>query len=183
MKLAVATSIAAAVLAVVGLTFVVGASGAVQQFAPATIGVVDLQDVADRSEIGKQTQTRVREFFQSKQAEFTERESMLQTEAAGLENQKAVMSAEAYAQRKNVLEQQMLALSQDRDQAEAELNQLRQDELDKFASAVGPVIETVGKELGLTVVLDRRNGVYYFDPVCDITDLIVDRINQPSGGN
>lgn len=183
MKLAVATSVAAAALAVVGLTVVVGASGAVQQFAPATIGVVDLQDVADRSEIGKQTQMAVREFFQNKQAEFTEREAALEREVAELENQQAVLSADAYATRKNDMEQRLLALRQDRENAEIELNQLRQDELDKFANAVGPVIEEVGKELGLTVILDRRNGVYYFDQACDITELIVERINQPSGGN
>jgi len=153
-------------------------SGSAREPGVVKIGVIDLQEIADRTEIGKETQNRVREFYDRKKRDLEAREMALVSEAAELENQRAVLSSEAYAVKKNSLEQRQLALQQERESAEMELNKLRQSELDRFANAVGPVIEALGRELEYTVILDRRNGVFYFDKNSDVTALVIERINR-----
>jgi outer membrane protein len=178
MKTLYVVTVAAAVLIGLAVLVIPTVAGSAQEPAQVKIGVIDLQEIANRSAVGQGTQKRVREFFESKKSQLEQAQAQLQGETAALENQRAVLSADAYTRRKNELEQRMLQLRQEQDNAEGELNNLRQTELDRFANAVGPVIEAVGKELGFTVILDRRSGVYYFDPNSDITELIVQRINQ-----
>jgi outer membrane protein len=168
----------AAVLAGLALVVIPSVTGSTQEAAPVKIGVIDLQDIANRSAIGQETQKRVREFYESKKAELEQKEIGLQSETTALENQRAILSADAYTRKKNELEQKNLQLRQDQDNAETELNNIRQTELDRFANSVGPIIEAIGKELNYTLILDRRSGVYYFDQNVDLTELVVQRINQ-----
>jgi outer membrane protein len=144
----------------------------------AKIGVIDLEEIAAKSGIGKSTQDKLRSWFEDKKRDLDAKERSLKQEAATLENQRSVMSAEAYSQRKNELEQRTLAFNQERDAAQRELERRQNEALDEFAKVVGPVIEQIGKELGLTVILDRRTGVYYFDRDVDITSIVIDRLNS-----
>ena len=183
MKPIVVTVLTAAVLAGIAVLIIPSVAGSAQEPMPVQIGVIDLQEVANRSEIGRETQQRVRDFFETRKADLDQKEISLQSEATALENQRAVLSADAYTRKNNELEQRMLQLRQDQQNAEAELGQLRQTELDRFANVVGPIIEEIGKELKFTVIIDRRNGVYYFDESTDITEVIVQRLNQQESEN
>jgi Skp family chaperone for outer membrane proteins len=144
----------------------------------AKIGVIDLEEIAVKSTVGKAAQDKLRSWFETKKRDLDAKERSLQQEVATLENQRSVMSAEAYAQRKNELEQRTLAFNQERDAAQRELERRQEEALDEFAQVVGPVIEQIGEELGLTVILDRRTGVYYFDREVDITSIVIDRLNS-----
>ncbi|HUX07869.1 MAG TPA: OmpH family outer membrane protein [Acidobacteriota bacterium] len=182
MKAIVVTVLSAAVLTVLAALIIPSVAGSAQEAAPVKIGVIDLQEIANRSEIGQETQKRVRDFFETTKANLDQKEMGLQNESTALENQRAVLAADAYSRKKNELEQRMLQLRQEQENAEAELDNLRQGELDRFANVVGPVIEAVGKELRFTVIIDRRNGVYYFDESTDITEVIVQRLDQAKSG-
>ena len=168
-----------------GLMLLAWPSSAQEEIGAAKVAVIDLQEIAQKSAVGQSAQEKLRTWFEGKKKELDSKERSIQQELANLENQKAVLTTEAYSERKNTLEQQALAFKQEQDAAQRELERRQAEALDEFAQVVGPVIEQVGKDLGLTVILDRRTGVYYFDRAVDITNVIIERLNaaNPTAGN
>ena len=54
--------------------------------------------------------------------------------------------------------------------------------MSRFKEEVLPIIETVAKEKGFSLVLDlSTTGVAYFDKAIDITDEVVKRYNASKG--
>lgn len=66
-------------------------------------------------------------------------------------------------------------------QAEAnnELDKLRAESLGGFSQLALPVIQSLGKERGLGMILQKQKlGLMYLDPSADITDLVIQRLNS-----
>lgn len=181
MRVFVALSVMSAAALGLFLMLAPSSAGAQQQSPVVKIGIVDLQEVASRSEVGKASQDRIRNFFEQRRRGLEEKERALDLETQTLQNQQSVLTREAFNARKNDLEQRTLALQQERDAAQGELEEMQQQELDKFARAVGPVIEAIGKELDMSVIIDRRQGIYYFNPELDLTDLVIQKLGETPG--
>lgn len=170
-------------LIILALAFSVQAVSGQEEIKVPKIGVIDLQEIAATSGVGKSAQDKLRDWFESKKRDLDAKERSLQQETSNLENQRTVLSEDAYSRKKNEIEQRVLAFRQEQEAAQRELERKQQEALDEFAQVVGPVIEQTGKELGFTVILDRRSGVYYFDRSIDITKVIISKLNngQSSG--
>jgi outer membrane protein len=146
------------------------------------IAVIDMQRVIAESTAGKAMQDRVQGFINAKAAELNTEKQTLQREEADLENQRSVLSAEAYQSRRNQLEQKVLGFRQKSQAADREYQTLYQQELRKFIESAAPVIERLGEEGNFTMIVDRNDqGLLYYSKALDITDQALERLNAATG--
>ena len=147
------------------------------------IAVIDMQRVILESSLGKAMQGRVQEYVRSKTGELQQEQQALQREQADLENQRSVLSAEAYTNRRNDLEQRALAFRQRSEAADREYQRIYQEEMKKFIAQAAPVIEIIGQENNFTLVFDRNDqGLLFFDRTLDITDMVLQRLDTATQG-
>lgn len=147
------------------------------------IAVIDMQKVILESSLGKSMQGRVDGFVQSKMSELQKEQQALKREEADLENQRSVLSAEAYTKRRNDLEQKALTFKQKSEAADREYKALYQEEMRKFIEKAAPVIETFGKEGGYTMIVDRNDqGLLFYDKALDITDMVLQKLDAATAG-
>jgi outer membrane protein len=148
------------------------------------IAIVDLNRLLVESALGKASQTRLQEYFEAKQNELAQEYQALQREQASLENQRSVLSLDAYTNKKNDLEQRMLRFRQKSDEAESRFKQMQNDETQNFLSRMAPVVEAIGKEGNYTLIIrPTAPAVLYFDPKIDITDEVLRRLDAATAGN
>jgi outer membrane protein len=68
-----------------------------------------------------------------------------------------------------------------REDAERDVQKRRADEIEKVESAVFPIINTLGKEGGYTLIFNKfQSGLVYADEANDITDLVIQRLDAGS---
>jgi outer membrane protein len=150
---------------------------------PIKIAIVDLDRLLVESALGKASQARLQEYFESKQNELAQEYQALQREQASLENQRSVLSSDAYTSKHNDLEQRMLRFRQKSEEAENRFKQMQNEETTNFLKQLAPVVEAVGKEGNYTLIIrPTAPAVLYFDPAYDITDLVLRRLNAAAPG-
>ena len=146
------------------------------------VAIVDLNRLLVESSIGKDSQSRLAEYFEQKQNELQQEYQALQREQASLENQRSVLAASAYTTKRNQLEQATLAFRQRSEAAEREFKQMQQEETEKFLTQMAPIVQAIGKDDGYTMILRRSApAVLFFDPAIDITDIVLRRLD--TGGS
>lgn len=154
---------------------------------PVKVAVVDFLRVTMESVKGKEIQASFESQATAMANALQQEQQQLQRELADLENQRTVLSEEAFTNRRNDLEQRTLAFRQKQTKAQNDLQRLQQTETQKFLEFAAPVIEEIGKEMDLTLIIDANTqGLYYFDTAIEITDEVKKRLDAKApaqGGN
>ena len=142
------------------------------------IAIVDLNRLLVESDMGKASQQKLTEYFEAKQIELQQEYQALQREGASLENQRSVLSVDAYTAKRNQLEQKTLAFRQKSEQAEREFKEMQEQETQTFLRRTAPIVEEIGKNGDYTLILRRTApAVLYFDTAIDITSEVLTRLN------
>ena len=144
------------------------------------VGVINLNKVMITSEIGKASYTKIQEFRQNNENDLQQQADLLRGEISQLENQRTLLTADAYESKRNDLQKKQLDLEQKAQRYQRELQRINQEELQKFIKVAGPIIRAVGEEQGFTLLLDpstQGSQVLYFDDAIDITDMVIERVN------
>ena len=165
------------------ITLMLVATGAViGQDALTKTGVINLDRVMAETELGKASRVSLEGFQTQKQNEFQAEINKLRTDAAQLESQRSILSAEAFAAKQNELQQRELQLQQKGKDIDRQMQTMQTAELEKFFAVAGPVVEAIGKEMGFALIYDHPNRrgtqILYFNPDLDITDIVIERVNS-----
>lgn len=154
------------------------ASAPAQESNGTKIGFVDLRKVTFASEGGKEAEKQFRKIAEDKRAEIRPKEEQLQRLQEEYENQKYVLSAEALQERRLEIMKRTRDLERDMREAEDELQIKQVQLLQPIQKKVIAVVEEVGKEQGLTMIVDKTTqGLLYFSESQDVTDLVIERLN------
>jgi Skp family chaperone for outer membrane proteins len=140
------------------------------------IGVVNSQDVLERSAEGKRVMAQIQEKDKQNQGRL----NTLDEEIRGLETR-------INTQRLTLTNEAMLQLSSDLEKKRTERKRFGEDSLREMQEFTGrlfqriqtellPIIEQVGKDKGLDIIFDlARSGAIYFNPTVDLTQEIITR--------
>ncbi len=142
-------------------------------------GFVDLRKAVFSSREGKAAQEQFAKLEEAKAAELRPRQEALRKLEEEYEKQKYVLSPEALQDRKFEIIKQRRDLERDLREAEDDL-QIRQVQLlQPIQKKVAKVVEDVGKQNGFTMIVDKSTqGLLFFDEGSDVTELVVQRLNQ-----
>ena len=92
--------------------------------------------------------------------------------------QKIIVSCVSGKAAKERFDVKMKELQAKTEDARFEMKQLQDKELEPILKALEKVVEKYGKEKGYTAILDSKNGVVYFNETIEISDAIVQKLNE-----
>lgn len=136
------------------------------------IGVVNAQEILQKTKKGIQIQKRLEQLQQQKQSKL----QAMQDEVKKLE--KDVMSPalnqETREKKAVELENKRKDLKRYIEDARNEINRASRKELEDLEKAVMPLIDQIGKSQGYTMIIDlTRPGIVYYDQGVDITAEVI----------
>lgn len=140
------------------------------------IGVVNSQDVLERSTEGKRVMAQI----QDKDKQNQDRLNTIDEEIRSLETR-------INTQRLTLTNEAMMQLSSDLDRKRTDRKRFAEDSLREMQEFTGrlfqriqnellPIIEQLGKDRNLDIIFDlARSGAIYFNPTIDITQEVITR--------
>ena len=167
---------AACVLAIICAVMIIsaGAFAAETKFA-----VVDLQKVLELSDAGIKAQKEMASKIDAAGTDVEkEGESLLRMKEE-LENEAALLSAEAYADKVRTYENEYLEFQRKYEDYEYELYLMESELINAVMDDVVKLIGDMGQKEGYTIVLESRvSGVLYADESIDITEDVIEALNK-----
>ena len=150
-----------------------------QSAAPARFAVLDVQRLLNTSNAGKIAQDRLKKLNDDKMA----RAQKMQDEMTALNNEmttkKLSLSEDKLADLQKQLADKQVALQRFGQDADRELGEARDKELAELEGRIKPVIDSIGKEMGLAAIFNKfESGIVYASDAIDITDTVIKRFND-----
>jgi outer membrane protein len=153
------------------------------QSAPNRVAVIDVQKVLQTSNAGKAATERLKKM----QEERVSRAQKLDEEVRNLDNEinskKLSLSEDKLADMAKQLSDKKISMQRYAQDAEREVTEARDKTLLELQNKILPVIDGIGKEMGLAMIFNKfESGLVYASDAIDITDTVVKRFNDATGG-
>jgi outer membrane protein len=148
------------------------------QNAPQRIAVIDVQKVLQGSTAGKAAYERLKKMQDDRVA----RAQKMDEEAKSLENdintKKLSLSEDKLTEMAKQLSDKKIAMQRYAQDADREVGEARDKELAALELKIKPVIDAIGKEMGLAAIFNKfESGLVYASDAIDITDSVVKRFD------
>jgi outer membrane protein len=145
------------------------------------LGFVDLQKTLQGVEAGKTAKSALEKEVTAKRTGLEKQQQQLQKEAEEFEKKSGLMNEAAKTQKQQELQKKFAELQKTAAESQMEL-QKRERELTKpIIDEIRSVVEALGKEKGLTLVLEKNEGaVLYAQSGEDLTESVIERFNSRS---
>jgi len=140
------------------------------------IAVVDSQEVLEKSAEGKKVMAQIQSKDSKAQAEVAKMDEDIRVLETRLNTQRLTLTQEAMMNMQVDLERKRTDRTRFAEDQVRDLNELTQRLFGRIQSELLPIIEAVGKERNLDLILDLRNsGAIYFSPATDLTEEIIQK--------
>jgi outer membrane protein len=148
------------------------------QNAPMRVAVIDVQKVLATSTLGKQAYEKLKKM----QDDRVSRAQKMDEEAKALENEintkKLSLSQEKLDEMQKNLSDKKISMQRYAQDADREVSEARDRELAALEGKIKPVIDQIGKEMGLAAIFNKfESGLVYASDAIDITDTVVKRFD------
>lgn len=148
------------------------------QNAPMRVAVIDVQKVLATSTLGKQAYEKLKKMQDDRVA----RAQKMDEEAKALENEintkKLSLSEGKLNEMQKNLSDKKIAMQRYAQDADREVSEARDRELAALEGRIKPVIDQIGKEMGLAAIFNKfESGLVYASDAIDITDTVVKRFD------
>jgi outer membrane protein len=162
-----------AAVAMAALSVPAFAQGAPQRFA-----VIDVQRVLQTSTPGKAAYERLKKM----QDERVARAQKMDEDAKTLENdintKKLSLSEDKLTEMQKQLSDKRIAMQRYAQDADREVGEARDKELAALELKIKPVIDALGKEMGLAAIFNKfESGLVYASDAIDITETVIKRFD------
>ena len=149
------------------------------QNAPARVAVIDVQKVLTQSTAGKAAYEKLKKM----QDERVERAKSMDEELRKLDTdisaKRLSLSEDKLAEMQKQLADKRIAMQRYAQDADREIGEARDRELQALEAKIKPVIDALGKEMGLAAIFNKfESGLVYAADAIDITDTVVKRFNE-----
>ena len=140
------------------------------------IGVVNSQEVLEKSEEGKKAIAQLQEKDRSQQSRLSKLDEEIRQLETKLNTQRLTLTNEAMLQLTSDLEKKRTDRKRLAEDALRELQDLRLRLFNKVQNELIPIIEQLGEEKNLEIIFDLANsGTIYFNPTIELTEDVIKR--------
>jgi outer membrane protein len=145
---------------------------------------VDLQRVAAESTEGKAANAKVAALTQTKTADIASKQKQLEADQQKIQQGGTVLNDATRSQLQKEVERLTVEIERGQQDAQAEVQELQQQQLAGFQTKLRPVVEALVKELGVGLLFSAGDaGAIYIDPSLDITAEVIKRFDAASVAN
>lgn len=142
------------------------------------VGIVDMQQVIEKSKLGSKVQEQLRKDFEPKAKPLGEEEQAIKQMQATLARDAALMSKDQVEKKKDEIRKRIEAFEKAAAPFQQELMQAQKERGREVVVPAQKAVEAVAKQRKLGMVVDRSiNGLVYTDKVLDITSDVVKQLD------
>ncbi len=150
-----------------------------QTAAPQRFAVIDVQRVLNTSVAGKAAQDKLKKLQDDKMARASKLQEEMKSLDTEINTKKLSLSEDKLTDLQKQLSDKQLALQRFGQDADRELGESRDKALLELESRIKPVIDQIGKEMGLAAIFNKfESGLVYASDAIDITDTVIKRFND-----
>ncbi len=140
------------------------------------VGVVNSQEVLEKSTEGKRAIAQLEEKRKSNQDRLSKLDEEIRKLETKLNTQRLTLTNEAMIQLSSDIEKKRTERKRLAEDSLRELQDLQLRLFNRVQGELIPIIEQIGKEKDLDIILDLTNsGAIYFNPVVDLTTEVIRR--------
>ena len=152
------------------------------QGAPQRVAVIDVQKILASSTAGKAAYERLRKLQDDRMARAQKMDEDIKALDNEINSKKLSLSEEKLVDLQKQLSDKKIAMQRYAQDADREVTEARDKALAELQAKIMPVIDSVGKEMGLAVIFNKfESGLVYASDAIDITDTVVKRFNDITG--
>jgi Skp family chaperone for outer membrane proteins len=145
-------------------------------FAQAKVGVIDSQAVLEKSAEGKRVLARLTETDKQNQAAISKLDDEIRQIQTKLNTQAITLTEDAVAQLRTDLDRKNTDRKRKAEDAYTGMQELTQRLFAKVQEELMPIVQQIGKERAIDVILDAKNsGAVYWSPAIDLTADVIKR--------
>jgi len=148
------------------------------QNAPARVAVIDVQKVLTQSTSGKAAYEKLRALQEERIAKAKTLDEDAKKLEAEIGTKRLSLSEDKLAEMQKQLADKRIAIQRYAQDADREIGEARDRELQALEARIKPVIDGIGKEMGLAAIFNKfESGLVYAADAIDITDTVIQRFN------
>ena len=155
------------------------------QNVPARVAVVDVQKVLTQSTAGKAAYEKLKKMQDDRLAKAKAMEEELRKLDQEIASKRLSLAEDKLTEMQKSLADRRIAMQRYAQDADREIGEARDRELAALQTKIEPVIDGIGKEMGLALIFNKfESGLVYAADAVDITDTVIQRFNGAvtSGG-
>ena len=150
------------------------------QAATSKVAVIDMERAIVESAEGKKAAEKWQARFEARKTEMEKKQKELEEAQTKLKTQERALSDTAKLELNRTIEQKTTEATRLNEDAQKELEELRNQLMRPLAEKASEVVNAYAKEQSLTLVLDvssGNSGIVYVNDVADITTEIIRRLD------
>jgi outer membrane protein len=149
------------------------------QTTPARIAVIDVQKVLTQSTAGKAAYEKLKKMQDDRVEKAKQMDEELRKLDADISTKRLSLSEDKLAEMQKQLSDRRISMQRYAQDADREITEARDRELQALEAKIKPVIDAMGKEMGLAAIFNKfESGLVYASDAIDITDTVVKRFND-----
>lgn len=148
------------------------------QNAPARVAVVDVQKVLSQSAAGKAAYEKLKKMQDDRLVKAKQMDEELRKLDADIASKRLSLAEDKLAEMQKQLADKRINMQRYAQDADREIGEARDRELAALQTKIEPVIDGIGKEMGLALIFNKfESGLVYAADAVDITDTVIQRFN------
>ena len=152
------------------------------QSTPARVAVIDVQKVLTQSTAGKAAYDKLKKMQDEKVEKAKSMDEEMRKLDTDINTKKISLSEDKLADMQKQLADKRIAMQRYAQDADREIGEARDRELQALEAKIKPVIDAIGKEMGIAVIFNKfESGLVYASDAIDITDTVIKRFNDATG--
>lgn len=149
------------------------------QTTPARVAVIDVQKVLTQSTAGKASYERLKKLQEERVEKAKTMDEELRKLDSDINAKKISLSEEKLTEMQKQLADKRISMQRYAQDADREIGEARDRELQALEAKIKPIIDAIGKEMGLAAIFNKfESGLVYASDAIDITDTVVKRFNE-----
>ena len=153
-----------------------------QSAAPSRVAVIDVQKVLAQSALGKAAFDKLKKMQEDRIEKAKQMDEELRKLDADINQKKLSLSEDKIAEMSKQLADKRISMQRYAQDADREVGEARDRELLALENRIKPVIDALGKEMGLAAIFNKfESGLVYASEAIDVTDTVIKRFNEATG--
>lgn len=149
------------------------------QTTPARVAVIDVQKVLTQSTAGKAAYEKLKKMQDDRMERAKGMDEELKKLDADISTKRLSLSEDKLAEMQKQVADKRISMQRFAQDAEREIGEARDRELMALEGKIKPVIDALGKEMGLAAIFNKfESGLVYASEAIDITDTVIKRFND-----
>jgi outer membrane protein len=149
------------------------------QSSPQRFAVIDVQKVLTQSTAGKAAYEKLKKMQDERVERAKNMDEELRKLDVDINTKKLSLSEDKLAEMQKTLADKRISMQRYAQDADREMGEARDRELQVLEAKIKPVIDAIGKEMGIAAIFNKfESGLVYASEAIDVTDTVIKRFNE-----